>query len=106
MNKKTGSLDVFRKLISLCALNLPYLLFIILLLLCFFCRPSAEDLAINYYSTNPGIIAFIKAFYLKEGSRYFSFPLITVICHSRENSDRSWPFAASSTACWLRGRHG
>jgi hypothetical protein len=81
---------VFRKWISLCVLIIPYLLFSILLCLCFFCRPSAEDLAINYYSTNPGIVDFIRTFYLKEGSRYFSFPMVTLICHSRFMLEHYW----------------
>jgi hypothetical protein len=90
MNKKRRRPDVTRKLISLFTLNLPYLLLTIILLLCFFCRPSAEDFAINYYSMNCRITPFIKAFYLKEGSRYFSFPIITVICHSRFMLDHYW----------------
>jgi hypothetical protein len=81
---------VFRRWISLCVLFIPYLLFTILLCLCFFCRPSAEDLAINYYSTNPGFVDFIRTFYLKEGSRYFSFPIVTLICHSRFMLDHYW----------------
>ena len=81
---------VFRKGISLFVLAIPYLLFAILLSLCFFCRPSAEDLAINYYSTNPGILDFVRSFYQKEGSRYFSFPIVTLICHSRFMLDHYW----------------
>jgi hypothetical protein len=90
MGKKTEDWFVIRKWISFFALYLPYLLLLILLLLCFFCRPSAEDLAINYYSINPGIIGFIKLYYQKEGSRYFSFPLITMICHSRFVLEHYW----------------
>jgi hypothetical protein len=90
MDNKIGSRHIFQKWISDCLLYLPYLLFFILLLLCFFCRPSAEDLAINYYSTNPGISGFIKSFYLKEGSRYISFPLVTIICHSRFMLEHYW----------------
>jgi hypothetical protein len=81
---------IFRRWVSWCVLIIPYLFFTILLCLCFFCRPSAEDLAINYYSSNPGIVDFVKNFYQKEGSRYFSFPIVTMICHSRFMLDHYW----------------
>src|SRR5882724_7694341 len=59
----------------------PYLIFLLLLLLCFFCSPSAEDLAINYYSRLQGLGKFISRFYHDSGSRYFSFPIITWLCN-------------------------
>lgn len=90
MVKTVRGAFVTSKWISLCVFIIPCLLFAILLCLCFFCRPSAEDLAINYYSTNPGIVEFIRSFYQKEGSRYFSFPIVTVICHSRFMLDHYW----------------
>ena len=90
MVKTVQGAFVFRRWISWCVLIIPYLLFAVLLSLCFFCRPSAEDLAINYYSTNPGIADFVRTFYLKEGSRYFSFPIVTLICHSRFMLDHYW----------------
>jgi hypothetical protein len=83
MSKRENRVNGSAKILGLCLFYMPFLLFILLMLLSFFCSPSAEDLAINYFSYKPGIIAFIKQFYHNEGSRYFSFSLVTILCHGR-----------------------
>ena len=90
MDKNNSEQGLFQKLIYHLLLFLPYLLSLILFCLCLFCKPSAEDLAIHYFSSTQGILGFIKTFYLQEGSRYFSFPLVTIICHSRFMLEHYW----------------
>lgn len=54
----------------------PFFILGILLLLSFYCHPTAEDIAIIYFNDTKGLVANIRDFYINDSSRYFSFPLL------------------------------
>ncbi|MEO7922344.1 MAG: DUF6056 family protein [Chitinophagaceae bacterium] len=60
-------------------LLLPFFILFLLLVLTFFCYPSAEDLSIHYYNNTKGLSGNIRDFYLHDSSRYFSFPLLFLL---------------------------
>ena len=64
-----------QKIINRIIFLFPFFILGILLLLSFFCHPTAEDLAINYYNGTKGLEGNIRDFYFNDSSRFFSFPL-------------------------------
>src|SRR5579872_1925784 len=67
-------------LVGTCLFYTPFLIFIVLLSLCFFAHPAAEDLSIYHYDHVLGLKEFISRLYHQDCSRYFSFPLILILC--------------------------